>query len=71
MNAIQQFRTLHNDLSQDNIMLHFPLDNLSIIYICVCDLGEVKKLGEDNSSPHGFATKEKPQFNDNFNGGWR
>jgi len=36
----------------------------------VCDLGEVKKLGEDNSSPHGFATKEKPQFNDNFNGGW-
>jgi hypothetical protein len=52
-------------------MLHFPPYNLSIIYIGVCDLGEARKLGEDNSSPHGFATKEKPQFNDNFNGGWR
>ncbi len=57
MNAIQQFRTLHNDLSQDNIMLHFPLDNLLALYIGVCDWGEARKLGEDNPSPYGFVTK--------------
>ncbi len=59
MNVVQQSKTLHNDLSQDNIMLHFPPDNLSVIYIGVCDWGEVGRLGEDNPSPYGFVTKEK------------
>jgi hypothetical protein len=35
--ATNEFETLHNDLSQDNIMLHFSSDNLSIVYIGVCD----------------------------------
>jgi hypothetical protein len=35
------------------------LDNLSIIYIGVCDWGEVGRLREDNPSPYGFMIKEE------------
>jgi hypothetical protein len=35
---------LHNELSKDNIMLHFPLNNLDVMYIGVCNWGEVKHL---------------------------
>jgi hypothetical protein len=59
MNVIQQSKTLHNDLSQNNIMLQFPLDNLLTIYIGVCDWGEARRLGEDKPSPYGFVTKEE------------
>jgi len=37
MNTIQQSRTLHNDLSQGNIMLDFSPNNLSHVYIGACD----------------------------------
>jgi hypothetical protein len=50
---------MHNDLSQDNIMLHFLLDNFLLVYISVCDWGEVGRLGEDNPSPYGFVVKEE------------
>jgi hypothetical protein len=40
-------------------MLHFPPNNLLVIYIIVCDWGEGKRLGEDNPSPYGFATKKE------------
>ncbi len=33
MNAICYFGILHNDLSKDNIMLHFLLDKLDVVYI--------------------------------------
>jgi hypothetical protein len=58
MNAIQQSRTLHNDLSQEDIMLCFLANKLSNVYIGVCDWGEMRKLGEDNPSPYGYATKK-------------
>jgi serine/threonine protein kinase len=35
--AIHHCGILHNDLSKDNIMLHFPLDKLDVVYISVCD----------------------------------
>jgi hypothetical protein len=39
--------------------LHFPSDKLSAIYIGVCDLGETRRLGEDNPSPYGYATEKE------------
>jgi hypothetical protein len=33
---------LQNDLSKDNIMLHFLIDKLNVMYIGVCDWGETK-----------------------------
>jgi serine/threonine protein kinase len=44
MNVIHHFRILHNDLSKDNIMLHFPLDKLDVMYIVFCNWGEVVHL---------------------------
>jgi hypothetical protein len=29
----------HNDLSKDNIMLHFSLNKPDVVYICVCVIG--------------------------------
>jgi hypothetical protein len=40
-------------------MLHFPPNNLLVVYIGVCDWGEVGRLRKDNSSPYGFVTKKK------------
>jgi hypothetical protein len=37
MNAIHHFGILHNDLSKNNIMLHFLLDKLDVVYIGICN----------------------------------
>ncbi len=37
MNKVHHCRILHNDLSNDNIMLHFLIDKLDVVYIGVCD----------------------------------
>jgi hypothetical protein len=44
MNAIYHFEILHNNLSKDNIMLHFLLNKLDVVYIGVCNWGEVGHL---------------------------
>jgi hypothetical protein len=46
---------LHNDLSKDNIMLHFPLNNLDVMYIGVCNWGEVRYLQEVTPFLYHFA----------------
>ncbi len=40
-------------------MLHFLLDNLSNVYIGVCDWGEAGRVGEHNPSPYGYAIEEE------------
>jgi hypothetical protein len=40
MNLTYHFGILHNDLLNDNIMLHFPTNKTNVIYIGVCDWGE-------------------------------
>jgi serine/threonine protein kinase len=37
LNAIHRFGILHNDLSKDNIMLHFSQYKLDVVYIGVCN----------------------------------
>jgi RIO-like serine/threonine protein kinase len=37
MNAIHHSRILHNDFSNNNIMLHFLINKLDFVYIDVCD----------------------------------
>jgi RIO-like serine/threonine protein kinase len=41
MNEIHHCGILHNDLSKDNIMLHFLTYKPNVVYIGVCNWGEV------------------------------
>jgi hypothetical protein len=54
MNVVH-FGILHNDLSKDNIMLHFLTYKLNVVYICVCDWGEVGCMQKVNPSFYVFA----------------
>jgi hypothetical protein len=47
------FGILH-DLSKDNIMLHFLLNKLDVVYIGIYDWGEVKHLQEVMPSLYRF-----------------
>ncbi len=58
MNAIHHCGILHNNLSKDNIMLHFPLNKLDVVYIGMCNWGEVGRLQEVMSSLYGFAKEQ-------------
>jgi serine/threonine protein kinase len=55
MNAVHHCKILHNDLSKDNIMLHFLIDKPDVVYIKVCDWGVAKHLQEVMPSLYGFA----------------
>ncbi len=44
LNVVHHFGILHNDLSKDNIMLHFSLDKLDGVYITICNWGEIECL---------------------------
>ncbi len=46
MNAVHHCETLHNNLSKDYIMLHFSVDKPDVVYIGLCDWGEVGCLQE-------------------------
>ncbi len=62
MNAIHCCGILHNDLSKDNIILHFLTDKLNVVYIGVCNWGEARCLQVVMPSLYGFA-KEKDATN--------
>ena len=53
IDAVHKYGYLHNDLSPDNILLHFPEDE-SKIYIGVCDWGLMTKIDEPRRSPWVF-----------------
>ena len=57
MNEVHKSHHLHNDLSPDNILLHFPSDE-SRVYIGVCDWGLSTKLDEPMQSLYTFTKHE-------------
>lgn len=58
MNEVHKSNNLHNDLSPDNILLHFPL-NESLVYIGVCDWGMTTKANEPMQSLYTFTNAEQ------------
>jgi serine/threonine protein kinase len=58
MNAIHHCGVLHNDLSKDNIMLHFLANKLDVVHIGVCDWGEVRRLQKVTPSLYGFGKEQ-------------
>ena len=58
MNEVHKSHNLHNDLSPDNILFHFP-DDESKIYIGVCDWGLASKDSEQRQSPYTFTNAEQ------------
>ena len=59
MNAVHNGGYLHNDLSPDNIMFHFPEDE-SKVYIGICDWGLSTLMAHPMKSLYVF-TKEEEQ----------
>jgi hypothetical protein len=41
MNVVHHCEILHNGLSKDNSMLHFLANKPDVVYIGVCDWGEI------------------------------
>jgi serine/threonine protein kinase len=37
MNNVHHCHTLHNDMSPNNVLLHFPPNSEDKVYICICD----------------------------------
>ena len=58
MNEVHKSHNLHNDLSPDNILFHFP-DDESKVYIGVCDWGLASKDSEQGQSPYTFTNAEQ------------
>jgi hypothetical protein len=56
MNAIHHF-CIFDDLFKDNIMLHFLSNKQNVVYIDICNWGEVSRLQNVTPSLYGF-TKE-------------
>ncbi len=54
MNVVHHCGLLHNNLSKDNIMLHFLVSKLDVVYIGMCDWGEARRLQEVKPSLYGF-----------------
>ncbi len=54
MNVIHHIEILHNDLSKDNIMLHFPFDNLDVVHWHV-QIGWSWMLTRGDSILYGFS----------------
>jgi hypothetical protein len=58
MSEVHMSNNLHNDLSLDNILLHFPEDE-SRVYIGVCDWGMTTKASEPMKSLYIFTSEEE------------
>jgi hypothetical protein len=58
MQYVHHCGILHNDLSKNNIMLHFLTYKLDVVYIGVCDWGEAMCLQEVMPSLWGFAKEQ-------------
>jgi hypothetical protein len=62
MNVVHHFEILHNNLSKDNIMLHFLPNKSEVVCIGICNWGETRHLQEVMPSLYGF-TKEQNATN--------
>ncbi len=57
MNVVHHCGILHNDLSKDNIMLHFLANKPNVLYIGMCNWGEAECLHEVTPSLYGFVNE--------------
>ena len=48
---------MHNDLNPNNVMLHFPRDDDSKVFIGICDWGMASWSGEEKMSNYGKPTE--------------
>jgi tRNA A-37 threonylcarbamoyl transferase component Bud32 len=55
MNVVHHNGILHDDLLKDNIMLHFLFSNPYVLYIGVCNWGEIRRLQEVIPFLYGFS----------------
>jgi hypothetical protein len=46
MNNVHHCHTLHNDMSPDNIMLHFPPNSVDKVYIGICDWAMARNFND-------------------------
>jgi hypothetical protein len=58
MNEVHKIGYFHNDVSPDNILLHFPADE-SRVFIGVCDWGLSTTIRESMNSLYCFTKKEE------------
>jgi hypothetical protein len=58
MNVVYYSGILRNDLSYGNIMLHFSHNKLDVVYIGVCDWGEIKCMQEAIPYLYVFAKEQ-------------
>ena len=50
MHLVHKAKITHNDLTENNILLHFPPNDVKIVYIGVCDWGIGSRVVEMKSS---------------------
>jgi serine/threonine protein kinase len=67
MDEVLKSHNLHNDISPDNILLHFPEDE-SKMYIRVCDWGLATKATEPMKSLYTF--RDNNSKNEKMRGRW-
>jgi len=58
MNVIHHAMRFCTMMSKDNIMLHFPLDKVDVVYIGVCDWGEGRCMQKVIPFLYAFAKEE-------------
>jgi hypothetical protein len=60
MNVVYHYGILHNNLSKDNIMLHFSVNKPNVVYTGVCNWGEDGCLQKVMPPLYGFAKEQMP-----------
>ncbi|KAG0595207.1 hypothetical protein M758_UG149200 [Ceratodon purpureus] len=58
MDRVHKGYLQHNDISPGNVLLHFPEDKVSEVYIGVCDWGLASRVCETTPSRYGYPTAE-------------
>ena len=69
MDEVHKSHNLHNDISPDNILLHFPEDE-SKVYIGVCDWGLATKSTDQMKSLYTFRDHKSKEEKMGGGGGW-
>jgi Protein kinase domain len=59
VDAVQQCSVLHNDITPENIMLHFPNDDGRTVWIGLCDWGMGSRINEETPSLYQFNCPRK------------
>ena len=58
VDIVHKHNVLHNDLSPNNVMLHFPRDRDDTVFIGVCDWGMSTWMNEEAPSNYGKESTE-------------